>query len=366
MGKFSSIVLALVLTAAVGASAVSGTMASLHDIEISDENYMCAGTVNLEMAGESFSLENLIPCKWYSKEKLLINAGTLDAVASVHIKNLVCVEDAPGAGVATTEPELVAEEGGKIGQQWVGGLGVDIHNIADYIDVKLWYDSDDDGVFELIAEGKLSDIACNIFILGTIPGNPKTNIKGGGWASYFEYFIGDPMIEIPLMMGQNTQVGTVSVWTDILGNRLIVKYDTSSSGWEMAETAVYVSAEPPDKLAPGTFPYKHDPVTPPLTTDLYEIPLEWSGQVYIAAHAAGTDNETAWAKGVRRRFKMEVHFPDIAEGELGFDYFDENDPNQAKWDHWPTNAYQGDSAIFDTEFFMNGLSWSNSSNKKEK
>ena len=365
MKQLLSIILMVLLAVAVSGSVVNGTLASFFDTEVSEDNLMCAGTVNLELCGEYLTVENLVPSKWYYKEKLVVNAGSLDAIASVHIKNLMCFEDAPGAGIATSEPELVAEEGGQFGSSWISGLGVDICNLADFIDVKLWYDSDDDGTFELVAEGKLSEIACQKFVLGVIPGTGATDKDGagGGWGAYSAYAIGDPVIMLPLMMGQNTRVGTVSVWTE--GAYLKIKYDTStpSGGWEMAVTHVYVGADPPDKLAPGSFPYQHDPVTPPLTTDLYEIPLAWSGSVYIAAHAEGIDKETGWAKGITRRFKIEVHFPDIPEDELGYNYFDESDPDQAKWDHWPTNAYQGDKVTFDTEFWLNGLSGSNKEKK---
>jgi len=360
MGRLTSVILAIMLVAAVAGSTLTGTFAGFSDSETSEGNYMCAGTVNLELTGDNFSITNAIPSKWYTMEKVLINAGTLDAVASVHLKNLVCIEDVEGAGVATSEPELVAEEGGKIGSKLITGLGVDTCNIADFIDVKLWYDSDDDGIFELVDEGKLSDIACTTYELGIIPGciqvsnNGNGNGNGGGWGSYFEYTIGTPKVVLPLMIAQNSNGGTVSIETE--GGFLRIRIDSGT--WEMAETAVYVDTVPPPKLAPGSFPYKHNPVTPPLTEDAYDIPLLWGDgeQVYVAVHAAGIDGETAWAKGVIRRFKIEVHFPDIPEGDLGLDYFDETDPNELMWDHWPTNAYQGDIASFNTEFILNGLS----------
>ena len=114
MKHLVSLILAVILVTAVCGSVVTGTVADFVDTETSEENYMCAGTVNLELQGLNLVIDNLMPSKWYSTEKLLVNSGTLDAVASVLIKNLENVEDAPGAGVATTQPELVAEEGGKI------------------------------------------------------------------------------------------------------------------------------------------------------------------------------------------------------------------------------------------------------------
>ena len=379
MKQFLSVILAVVLVLAVGGSVASGTMAGFFDAEVSTDNLMCAGTVNLELGSGPLQVDAATPSKWYSKEHVLINAGTLDATASVHIQNLVCTEDALGAGVATAEPELVAEEGGWLGQVLLPGLGVDTGGdtgapdlvIAKFIDVKLWFDKDGSCSFEddeLVEEDKLSELACTEYILGVIPGSPKVKAQGGGWGSYFEYTIGDPTLELPLMMGQNLPVGTVTVWND--QTYLYVEYDTTDNdnGWEMAVTHVYVGTDPPDKLAPGSFPYKHDPVSDPYT-DLYEIPLAWSAGdlVYIAAHAEGTDGETAWGKGVFRKFKIEVHFPDIDEDDLiaaglladpgtGYGYFDDSDPDvQEKcWDHWPTNAYMGDKATFDLLFLLNG------------
>jgi len=112
MKQFLSIILAVVLVLAVGGSVASGTMAGFFDTEVSTENWMCAGTVNLELGSGPLQVDAATPSQWYSEEYELINAGTLDATASVHIQNLANIEDALGAGVATSEPELVAEEGG--------------------------------------------------------------------------------------------------------------------------------------------------------------------------------------------------------------------------------------------------------------
>jgi len=41
---------------------------------------------------------------------------------------------------------------------------------------------------------------------------------------------------------------------------------------------------------------------------------------------------------------------DAPEDYLKFDYFDEEDPHEVKWEWWPTNAFQGDSMTFDIMF----------------
>jgi hypothetical protein len=41
---------------------------------------------------------------------------------------------------------------------------------------------------------------------------------------------------------------------------------------------------------------------------------------------------------------------DIPESVYGKSFFDENDPDEAKWDHWPTNAMQAQKVTFDLAF----------------
>ena len=117
--------------------------------------------------------------------------------------------------------------------------------------------------------------------------------QGGGWGQYFTYNIGDT-VTVPLYAAQTELVGEVRISTQTVGDDdyLIVEYDTTAYGWEMTETHVYVGADPPLKLAPGSFPYGHDPLDPAVTSDQYSIPLEWSGDVYIAAHAVVTDGSS--------------------------------------------------------------------------
>ena len=112
---------------------------------------------------------------------------------------------------------------------------------------------------------------------------------GGGWASYFAYTIGDPTLTVPLLAGQTILVGNVTVSTS--GSNLIVEYDTLAYGWKMTETHIYIDAEPPPKMAPGSFDYGHDPIDPAVTSASYAIPIlpEWGDEVYIAAHAVVTE-----------------------------------------------------------------------------
>ena len=390
MKQFLSVILVVVLVLAVGGSLASGTMAGFFDVEVSTENMMCAGTRTLELSSGPIVVEHAWPSQWFSKEYILINTGSLDAIAYIHFpavddpqgmwQGIRCEEagtvngmvydgtvgyrtpvgvEPVGAGVATTEPELTAEEGGYVGEKDDGspvivpGLGVDTCNLADFIEVEVYFEN------VLKVNGMLSDIACTDWELGPIPAyEANGTAPGGGWGSYFKYQLDGGPIKVSLIGGQMYSTGMVTIYDD--GTNLYVEYNTSSTGWELSETHVYAGTSAPDKLAPGKFPYKHDPISPPSETDSYVIPLSEIGvvpettEIYMAVHAVVCHPEygceTAWGKGVYRKVRIELHFPDIDEDDLGYHYFDENIPAEAKWDHWPTNAYMGDQCIFDIVF----------------
>jgi len=387
MRQLLTVIMAVVLVAGVAGSAVSGTMAGFFDTEVSTDNEMRAGTRILELSGDPITVEHAKPSNWYSEEYVLMNVGTLNAVATVHVLSalsqeagtvngkvywgapifdyLAAVGDEPvGPNVASSEAELVAEEGGQVGQIMVTGLGMDSGDdsgpadmvMSKHIDVKMWFDKNDNGIFEefadpeldeLIVEDKLYNLVCNVIELGVIPGGQSDeNGKGAGWKMWFEYTLGDGTlgspVEVSLTVGQFWPMGRVRVWDD--GDYIYVAYDTSDSGWEMATTHVNVDLGPPPKLAPGQFTSVHDSVPPPGTYDIHQIELlpEWkvNGMVTVMAHAEGTDGETGWGGGQTRRFKLELHMQQIEAPGWP-------DP-QTKW--WPTDALQGDRCTFDMLF----------------
>lgn len=260
-----------------------------------------------------------------------------------------------------------------MGQYTVTGLGVDAGSdsgpaewrMSQHLDIKLWYDKNGDGDFddagELIVQDKLANIACTKYELGIIPGGQRINVQGGGWGSYFKYHTGDPPLLVPLMYGQYYPAGYVTVSND--ATNLYINYNTTGTGWTMAETHVYVGKDPPAKLAPGTFPYAHDPL-PGVTTDSYVIPLSAinggvttpSTDLYIATHATGTDGETAWGRGAFRKFKIEVHLQQVEDpawATIDYDGDGDIDADDAQYRWWPTNALQGDRSTFDIVFYVN-------------
>lgn len=84
----------------------------------------------------------------------------------------------------------------------------------------------------------------------------------------------------PLMAGQSTQIGTVTVTNT--ASQLTVKYQITASGWSLTATHLYVGTTPPAKSAPGLFPYAHNGLH--ATQDTYTVPVS-AGAYYIAAHA---------------------------------------------------------------------------------
>jgi len=386
MKQLMTLVLITVLVVAVGGSVAGGTMAEFFDTEYSKDNEFGAGTRTIEVNGGPVSIQCGTPSTWYTEYFCIANSGTLDSLVTVHIpdldfdsiKGVKCTEAGTvtsgsppqeyiyngftgsydvgspvGAGLASSESEFTSEEGGYIGETLVTGLGVDAGSdagpaewiMSKFLDVKMYFDENGDGDFmdagELVAIGTLADLACNTYQLGVIssPAN-LVNTKGGGWGTCFLYTIGDT-VSIPLMMGQNVPVGFLNVWTD--STYINIEYDTTSSGWQMAETHIYVDSTPPSKVSPSQCTDKHDTIPAPGLIDLYQCPisLSWSGSVYIFGHAEGTDGETGWANGVCREFMIELHLRQVEDPDWT------GDPG-LRW--WPTNIFQGDMCTFDMIF----------------
>ncbi|MFC1866088.1 rhodanese-like domain-containing protein [Chloroflexota bacterium] len=111
-----------------------------------------------------------------------------------------------------------------------------------------------------------------------------------------------------LYAGQDIDIGTVSVWDD--ADNLYVKYSTTG-GWELLETHLAVATSPGDipqtkkgNPIPGQFS-EGESFDIPVTDVTYTIPLPdaWYTSryttLYIAAHAAVSESESAWAAGIQ-------------------------------------------------------------------
>ena len=111
--------------------------------------------------------------------------------------------------------------------------------------------------------------------------------------------------ETDLIAAQNMTVGTFSITND--ATTATATYQITEPGWCIVVTHFYADIEPPQKAAPGRFPFKAR--HPCVQTVQYTVPLTgaFSGGFYAAAHAEVvivdeetgriTQNETAWAFG---------------------------------------------------------------------
>jgi hypothetical protein len=366
-----------------------GILARFSDIECSIDNKMCSGFMALQVngnsqpgvEGEPLTVEHAMPCKYYYQDWLLTNLGTRSGTVYVMVQNVACVEDAPGAGTASSEPELTAEEGGQVGDQIVTGLGVDLANLCDHVDMSIWYDLNGDGdvddTGELIVDAvKISQLADVLIELGELPvPEAGTMEQGGGWGQYFAYTIDEngAIMTCPLIAGQGVDAGAVNLSND--SENLCATYDTGTLGCDLCETHFYVGKNPPPKMAPGKFPCACDPVPPGQTCHTHTIPLDEicdyqlvrghmepvpgtegvvpGDTVYIAAHCVvdiDGDEETAWARADGGRlFRIAVHMQQVEDPNWTSD-------DSQKW--WPTNAYQGETCFFDLFFELDQTSFS--------
>lgn len=98
---------------------------------------------------------------------------------------------------------------------------------------------------------------------------------------------GAASVTVPLVAGQFTPVGTVTV--DNNATNLLVTYNVTAPGYCLDTTHVYASKVRPTRAAPGQFVFRHEGL-PCAGSDSYVIPLSSLGagigtRLYIAAHA---------------------------------------------------------------------------------
>jgi hypothetical protein len=185
-----NVVLSLVVISALIVAGVGGTLADFSDSEEELGDLVQAGSLDLKVNGEDdpnilpFEIRGIIPDKWYDVSKTVANVGTIDGWLYIHIKNVLCTEtndkDLNGDGVIDDldkpEPEVVAEQGGKVGQVMVDGLG-ERCDMEKHIEFEMWYgttgnmtqvdlsdwDANGDGVI------KMDEVECNQLLLAQLP-----------------------------------------------------------------------------------------------------------------------------------------------------------------------------------------------------
>jgi hypothetical protein len=163
-----SVILAVVVVLALVIAGTSGVFATWSDSEISENNIIATGSLDLKVNGADdapwgtgvppkVELDCMVPGRLYGPfEVELWNAGICEfpSHAFIHVKDLVCTNAEPKvnpypdggsafwpagentgypdpstgqpySGQLKPEPELVAEYGGKVDCTWVPGVGVE-------------------------------------------------------------------------------------------------------------------------------------------------------------------------------------------------------------------------------------------------
>jgi hypothetical protein len=185
-----NVFLSVLVIGALIVAGVGGTLADFSDSEEELGDLVQAGSLDLKVNGEDdpnilpAAMKGIIPDKSYHIEKVVQNVGTIDGWLYIHIKNVLCTEtndkDLNGDGVIDEldkpEPEVVAEQGGKVGQQMVTGLG-ERCDMEKHLRVEiLWGTAGNMTQVDLSAcdkngdgEVKMDELECEQLLIGQLP-----------------------------------------------------------------------------------------------------------------------------------------------------------------------------------------------------
>ena len=161
-----SIFLSVVIICALAISGIGGTLATWSDSEVSMDNYIETGSLDLMVNGADdlpwgtgvptkVAVDCMIPCKVYGPYEVELWNASQDcmpaAEAFIHIKNAECsnVDPKPGSGYPCPEtgdmkpePELVAEFGGKVDCTTVPGVGIQGDGCTMKSHLRMWVTDD--------------------------------------------------------------------------------------------------------------------------------------------------------------------------------------------------------------------------------
>jgi len=205
-----SIFLVAVVICALAIAGIGGTFATWSDSETSMDNTITTGSVDLKVNGADdapwgagvptkVEITCMVPCKWYGPyEVKLWNAGICEfpSEAYIHFKDMCCgnappkISDGSGeywpantttgyvcptTGDLKPEPELVAEQGGKVDCTTVPGVGIqgDTCTMKSHIACRVTADRAGEEI--IIGETKLINLECKeIYLFDLMPCNGRT------------------------------------------------------------------------------------------------------------------------------------------------------------------------------------------------
>lgn len=147
MRSIRLLLMTLVVVGALAFAGIGGTFATWSDSETSYDNYIETGSLDLKVNGQDdgpwgsgvgpvSEIADAVKCSWYDYTVELWNAGDVDAVAYLEIKNL----DGPDC-------------------------------LVEFTDVRVWYD---DG---LVESGTVSELAGEEIELGDLPAGATEEVK---------------------------------------------------------------------------------------------------------------------------------------------------------------------------------------------
>ena len=302
-----NIILSVVVLSALLIAGVGGTLADFSDIEMSEDNYFSTGSLDLAVSndlGREYNGENVPaiyeqsdawPCCDKSRFFDLENHGQgaqKEPRVYVHFKNFDCY--------------------------WVQPKDLSV----------IWVDANGDVVAEPAnapgagkPQGDLPDFPKPLT-------EPEYVAECGGLAG--EDVNGNPVIVpgLGLCYGETCELPEhIKVLAWIAGpwpheTKPKTAGDVPDASWTMVTL--------PDANGDGVTMLDELEC---LQVDLGKLPCNEGIWVHISLHLLDFDEEDAFAQGL-----------------IPATYFDENIPAEAKWDHWPTNAYQKDGVDFDISF----------------
>jgi predicted ribosomally synthesized peptide with SipW-like signal peptide len=184
-----NIALALIVVVALVGAGLGGTFAHFSDTEESLDNEIQIGSIDLKVIDKTsgvmyddplpaafvISAIDIQPCESHDFTWQLKNTGQPQGDVChvyMHIKNPRCEDvEVIHTGEARPEPEVVAEDGGWLGQVYVPGIGKqgDTCNLLDFVEITVYYPWDQvTKTGPVIYTGMAGDVVCQNLLLGRL------------------------------------------------------------------------------------------------------------------------------------------------------------------------------------------------------